>query len=179
VAVTGISATQPTPLELMTSPMYAEYTLWLNDEAEQLDRHRYTDWVERLAPDLHYTVPGRSDGPDGPPEGASHHIDETYASMTTRIRRISGATNSAETPRTRTRRFVTNIRLSPESTPDRLVGSSYLLLTRSRGLRAELEMLPCERRDELVRIDGELKLRRREVIVDQATLGLVHLATPL
>jgi len=168
-----------TPLELMTSPMYAEYTLWLNDEAELLDRHRYADWLGRLAPDLRYTMPGRTDGPDGLSERASHHIDETYASMTTRIRRIYGATNSAETPRTRTRRFVTNIRLSPESTRDRLVGSSYLLLTRSRGLRAELEMVPCERTDELVRIDGELKLRRREVLLDQATLGLVHLATPL
>lgn len=174
-----MTSTQLTPLELMTSPMYAEYTLWLNDEAEQLDRHRYADWLERLAPDLHYTVPGRSDGPDGLPDRVSHHIDENHASMTTRIRRINGATNAAETPRTRTRRFVTNIRLSPESSPDRLVGSSYLLLTRSRGLRAELEMVPCERTDELVRIDGELKLRRREVLVDQATLGLVHLATPL
>ncbi|HTK62423.1 MAG TPA: aromatic-ring-hydroxylating dioxygenase subunit beta [Pseudonocardia sp.] len=173
------SLTGATPLELMTSPLYAEYTLWLNDEAEQLDRHRYSEWLERLAPDLHYTVPGRTDGPDGVVEGASHHIDETYRSMTTRIKRISGATNFAETPRTRTRRFVTNIRLSPESTPDRLVGSSYLLLTRSRGLRAELEMVPCERTDELVRIDGQLKLRRRQVLVDQATLGLVHLATPL
>ena len=168
-----------TPLELMTSPLYAEYTLWLNDEAEQLDHHRYDDWLARLAPDLHYTMPGRTDGPDGLPERVSHHIDETFQSMTTRMRRISGATNSAETPRTRTRRFVTNIRLSPSSTSDEVHGSSYLLLTRSRGLRADLELLPCERIDELVRIDGELKLRRREVLVDQATLGLVHLGTPL
>jgi PAH dioxygenase small subunit len=174
-----MTSTQLTPLELMTSPLYAEYTLWLNDEAEQLDRHRYDEWLARLAPDLHYTMPGRTDGPDGLPERASHHIDETYLSMTTRIRRINGATNTAETPRTRTRRFVTNIRLSPESTPDRLLGSSYLLLTRSRGLRAELEMVPCERTDELVRIDDELKLRRRQVLLDQATLGLVHLGTPL
>ena len=169
----------PASVALMTSPLYAEYVLWLGDEAELLDRHRYTEWLGRLAPDLHYTMPGRIDGPDGLPPGASHHLDETYGSMTTRIRRISGATNFAETPRTRTRRFVTNIRLSPDSTLDRLVGSSYLLLTRSRGLRAELELVPCERRDELVRIDGELKLRRREVLVDQATLGLVHLGTPL
>jgi 3-phenylpropionate/cinnamic acid dioxygenase small subunit len=113
------------------------------------------------------------------PDRVSHHIDENHASMTTRIRRINGATNAAETPRTRTRRFVTNIRLSPDSGPDRLSGSSYLLLTRSRGLGADLELLPCERRDELVRIDGRLRLRRREVLVDQATLGLVHLGTPL
>lgn len=124
-------------------------------------------------------MPGRTDGPDGVPENASFHIDDTCASMATRIRRITGATNSAESPRTRTRRFVTNIRLSPSSGPDLVHGSSYLLLTRSRGLGADLELLPCERRDELVRIDGRLRLRRREVLVDQATLGLVHLGTPL
>jgi 3-phenylpropionate/cinnamic acid dioxygenase small subunit len=166
-------------LALMTSELYAEYTLWLNDESEMLDQHRYTEWLDTLAPDLRYTMPGRSDGPDGFVDGASHFIDDTFAAMTTRIKRISGATNFAESPRTRTRRFVTNIRLSPTSTSEELRGSSYLLLTRSRGLRADLELLPCERRDELVRIDGRLKLRRREVLVDQATLGLVHLGTPL
>ncbi len=160
----------------MTSELYAEYMLWLNDEAELLDRHRYPEWLELLAPDLRYTMPGRTDGDVGEP---SFHIDDTHASMATRIRRITSATNFAESPRTRTRRFVTNIRLHPSSTADEVSGSSYLLLTRSRGLRAELELLPCERRDELVRIDGRLLLRRREVVVDQATLGLVHLGTPL
>jgi PAH dioxygenase small subunit len=167
---------------LMMSPLYAEYQLWLNDESELLDRHRYAEWLARLSPQLHYTMPGRSEVTrsrgDGV-SGTSFHLDENLASMTTRIRRITEATNFAENPRTRTRRFVTNIRMKPDSTHTNIEGSSYLLLTRSRGTGADIELLSCERRDQLIRTDGRLRLSRREVIVDQATLGLVHLGTPL
>jgi 3-phenylpropionate/cinnamic acid dioxygenase small subunit len=170
-------------LALQTSALHAEFTLWLNDEALLLDRHRYRDWLALMAGELRYTMPARveltRDGGDGVSD-RSFHLDENLASMTTRIRRITDATNFAENPRTRTRRFVTNIRLEPTATPAVIEGSSYLLLTRSRGLGSDLELLSCERRDRLVR-DGSgcPRLARREVIVDQATLGLVHLGTPL
>jgi ethylbenzene dioxygenase beta subunit len=170
-------------IALQTSTLHAEFTLWLNDEAQLLDRHRYREWLALMADELRYRVPGRveltRDGGDGISD-RSFHLDENLASMTTRIRRITEATNFAENPRTRTRRFVTNIRLEPTTTSAAIEGTSYLLLTRSRGLGSDLELLSCERRDRLVRDEaGGLRLAGRIVIVDQATLGLVHLGTPL
>ena len=167
---------------MVVSPEYAEYVRWLNEESALLDRHEYDDWLARLAPQVRYRMPARVDTSRRDQSGVSEHsfhMDEDHASLSIRIKRITSATNFAENPRTRTRRFVTNMMIDPGSTVDHITGSNYLLLLRSRGLGPDLELLSAERRDELVRGAAGLQLLRREVIVDQATLGVVHLATPL
>lgn len=160
------------------SPLYAECVGWLFEEAELLDGNDFYTWLERLAPDLHYTMPvratvKRADGP-GILRG-NHHFDETLGTLTVRARRFLEATEYAEDPPSRMRRFVSNIRVRDDGSGE-LDVRSYLLVLRSRFDSPQFEIICAERRDVLRRTDDGLKLARREIIVDQSTLGTVNLA---
>jgi 3-phenylpropionate/cinnamic acid dioxygenase small subunit len=162
----------------MDGSLYAAVAEWLIDEAELLDRNRFDEWRTRLASDLHYHMPVReslirTDG-DGVAEGYAH-FDENYASMDVRIKRLALDTAWAEDPPSRTRRFVSNVRVRARDDGE-LDVSSYLLLLRNRGDSPDYELISCERRD-VLRPDGtSFLLVSREIIVDQATLGVVNLA---
>ena len=161
--------------------LHADVTMWLNQEAELLDRQEFTAWLERLAPDIRYVMPVRATVHRMDGSGVfrtNHHLDETYGTLGTRVRRLVEATNYAEDPPSRTRRFVTNIRVFEPDGND-VAASSYLLLLRSRGETDRLELLSCERNDLFHQTDAGLRLAAREIIVDQSTLGVVHLGVPL
>ena len=159
------------------SELYADVLMWLNDEAELLDRREFLAWLDRLTPDVRYLMPARATVHRADGLGVfhtNHHFDETFGSLGTRVHRLVNATNYAEDPPSRTRRFVTNIRVF-EPDADEISASSYLLLLRSRGDSERLELLSCERNDVFRPTDDGLKLRAREIVIDQSTLGLVHL----
>lgn len=160
-----------------SSELYADVMMWLNDEAELLDRREFLAWLDMLTPDVRYLMPARATVHRADGAGVfhtNHHFDETFGSLGTRAHRLVDATNYAEDPPSRTRRFVTNIRVFEPDAGDIAV-SSYLLLLRSRGDSERLEFLSCERNDVFQRTDDGLRLRAREIIIDQSTLGLVHL----
>jgi len=164
-----------------TSELGAEVWMWLTDEAELLDRRALRPWLDRLDPQIRYLMPARATVHRADGDGTfstNHHFDETYGSLTTRVRKLAEATNFAEDPPSRTRRFVTNIRVYAGPGDD-VTASSYLLLLRSRGDAANLEVLSCERNDLFRRHDDGLKLLRRDITLDQSTLGLVHLGVLL
>jgi 3-phenylpropionate/cinnamic acid dioxygenase small subunit len=160
------------------SSLYATVCEWLIDEAELLDRNRFEEWTARLAPDLHYVMPvresvHRADG-DGIASGYAH-FDENAASIHARVKRLTLDSAWAEDPPSRTRRFVTNVRARALGNGE-VDTSSYLLVLRSRGDSPEFEFISCERRD-ILRPEGEgFLLAKREIVVDQAMLGVVNLA---
>jgi 3-phenylpropionate/cinnamic acid dioxygenase small subunit len=162
----------------MTSPVYAEVAEWLLDEAELLDRNHFEEWLARLAPDLHYTMPVRETVRRGDGNGLAatyHHFDDSIGSMTTRVRRVVEATQFAEDPPSRTRRFVTNIRVFDDGAPE-LRAESYLLVLRSRFDSPVFDFISSERTDTLRRSDDGLQLVTRQIAVDQAVLGTPNLA---
>jgi 3-phenylpropionate/cinnamic acid dioxygenase small subunit len=162
----------------MTEPAYAEAAGWLFEEAALLDRRDFHGWLTRLAPDLRYTMPVRVTVDRNSGDGVSsvhHHFDESYGSLSLRVARVSDATQYAEDPPSRVRRFVTNIRVQDVG-GDELVAENYLLLLRSRFDLPTVDTISAERRDTLRRVAGGLQLASREIIVDQATIGTMNLA---
>lgn len=161
----------------MTSPVYAEAVAWLFEEAELLDANDFFAWLEKLHADLHYTMPVRATVRRADGAGilrGNHHFDETLGSLTIRARRFLEATEYAEDPPSRIRRFVSNIRVRTDGSDD-LDVRSYVLLLRSRFDSPQFEIVCAERRD-VLRRTPDLKLVRREIIVDQSTIGTVNLA---
>jgi 3-phenylpropionate/cinnamic acid dioxygenase small subunit len=112
-----------------------------------------------------------------PPTGPTlNHLEETAGTMRIRVRRLLESEAAwAEDPPSRTRRFVTNLRVRPVG-PDEMEARTYLLLVRSRFDEVDFELLSDERLDVLTRVDGRWLLRRREVLLDQTRLGNINLA---
>ncbi len=163
------------------SAMYNEVLECLYDEAAMLDQQKFDDWATMLAEDLSYTAPLRitRQGPDrlNTIVRTTLHFDDDYGSIMARLQRLGTKSAWAEDPPSRTRRFVTNVRIWESAKPQEFEVESYLLLSRSRYEHSTLQMMSCVRHDLLRRSGvGAFKLARREIIVDQSVLGMANLA---
>src|ERR671937_2243239 len=160
--------------------LWFEVVRWLDHEAELLDDGQFDAWLELLADDVRYTAPVRLTRERGAASevraGAPHFMDN-IGTLRMRVERLKTEFAWAEDPPSRTRRFVTNVR--PEPTPDGVAVRSYLLLYRNRGDDSGAELISAERRDHLRRTPEGLRLSRREVRIDQSTLGVRNLAVML
>jgi len=161
------------------SPVYNAILETLYDEAAALDERRFDDWIGMLAKDLIYTAPLRltRTGPnrDRDVVRTMLHFDETYESILMRTGRLSKSA-WAEDPPSRTRRFVTNMRIGETANPDEYEVVSYYRIYRSRGPSPDIEDISAERRDIWRFVDGAYKLSKREIIVDQSTLMFSNFA---
>jgi 3-phenylpropionate/cinnamic acid dioxygenase small subunit len=153
-------------------------TDWLNNESALLDDQRHHEWLELLHPDLEYRLPirqtrERQNGPGFSDEGM--HMYEDVSSLTMRVKRLDTEYAWAEDPPSRSRRFVSNVRVSKNGDGELHV-TSNLLIYRGRLDTVEYDLVTGERRDVLVPVDGELKLRSRTVLLDHSTLPVKNLA---
>ncbi|MBB3983087.1 3-phenylpropionate/cinnamic acid dioxygenase small subunit [Sphingobium fontiphilum] len=162
------------------SPIHDRITGWYIREARLLDHRLLDEWQTYLAEDLVYKAPvrltRRVQGFDTE-FGAIGHFDDDHASMTARVKRLTGTKSAwSEDPASRTRRFVTNISIWETDIPDEYKVSSYLLLTRNRADAKDYKQLSAERNDRL-RWNGErFLLSRRTILLDQVVLGMPNLA---
>ena len=158
---------------------YWEVYAFLMHEAELLDDHRERDWLDLFTEDAEYLMPVRITRERGGGDGfdrASNYFEETRGSLELRVRRLETEYAWAEDPPSRTRHFVTNIRVAEAEREGEVSVKSNLLLYRSQGSDPTYDILSAERHDVLRREDGAWKLRRREILLDHAVVTTHNLA---
>ncbi len=160
--------------------IYREVVQFLYREAEVLDNRQFEEWLDMLTADIHYRAPirvtrRRDEGPEFIP--GSTWIDDQRASLEARVRRLNARDPVAEDPPSRTRRFVSNIRVEPAE--GELSVKSNLLLYRSTGDSTHYDLFTAEREDVLRRVNGRWKLAHREVLLDQTVLGTQNISVIL
>jgi 3-phenylpropionate/cinnamic acid dioxygenase small subunit len=163
----------------MTADTYLEIVGWLNAEAEMLDHGRFDDWLALLDDEVSYQMPirltrERSDTPDTS-FGNQNFMDDRKT-LELRIRRLDTEFAWAEDPPSRTRRFVTNIRVDDAASSDEVRVRSNILLYRNRGDESHVDLLSGERNDLLRRSGDGWLLRERVIVLDQAAVGTKNLA---
>ena len=148
-------------------------------EAALLDSRLHHAWLEMLTEDIGYRMPVRvtlaHDIRGSVLDGMDHFAEDRY-SLEKRVKRFDTEHAWAEDPPSRTRRFVSNIRVFGGAQPAELRTTSYLLLFRSRGDITPPDLLSCERHDVLRREGDALRLAQREVLVDESVLRTQNLA---
>jgi 3-phenylpropionate/cinnamic acid dioxygenase small subunit len=155
------------------SPEYWRCVDFLVDEATALDENRLDDWLAMLHPEIDYRAPirvtrERTRGLGFSKQG--YHFFENHETLTTRIDRLSTDYAWAEDPPSRTKRFVSNFRVSSLEGADDLRVRSNLLLYRERLDETRPQFLVGERDDDLREVDGRLRLVRRLVLLDHSIL---------
>jgi phthalate 3,4-dioxygenase subunit beta len=162
-----------------SSEDYLAAQAFLFEEAALLDARLHHRWLELLSDEVTYRMPVRAtvahDIRASFIEDMDHFAEDRY-SLEKRVRRFDTEHAWTEDPPSRTRRFVSNIRLFAGENADELRVVSYLLLFRSRGDIASPDLLSCERHDVLRRAGGALRLAQREVLVDESVLRTQNLA---
>ena len=84
-------------------------------EAALLDEWRLAEWVHLFTDDARYVVPS-TDLPEGDPAHDLVFIDDDIVRLRARAARLNSRHSHRENPRSRTRRFVSNVRV--EETDD-------------------------------------------------------------
>ena len=152
--------------ETISDAEYSEILRFLYAEAALLDHRRFADWLRLLADGIRYRV-AVCVIRDGGLANVEHAIiDEDSAGLNSRVEQISNPRlTRAENPPSLTRRFVSNVQA--RRLESGYLVESNLLIYRTRTAVPQGSVYVGERSDTLVRLDGELRLARRDVRLDQ------------
>lgn len=155
-----------------------EVEQWLYYEAELLDDLKFDNWFELLHEDVIYKMPLRINehGFEKPTFSEDTLLfDDDIETLQLRIDRLKTDLAWAEIPPSRTRRNVMNVRIQSVA-KDEIKMKSNLLLYRSRTTDIGSDLISGERTDVLAKVNGEWKLKSRNFIADQSTIGTRNLA---
>ena len=159
---------------------YWEVYSFLMREAELLDERREREWLETcIAAEVEYLMPVRENRERAEGYGFSEesfYFQETRGSLELRVQRLETEYAWAEDPPSRTRHFVTNVRVAGADGEDEVAVRSNLLLYRSRGSDPSNDLLSAERRDVLRKEEDSWKLRRRVILLDHSVLTTHNLS---
>jgi phthalate 3,4-dioxygenase beta subunit len=174
-----IATSRPTRPAAVDPATHHDIETWLAWEAQLLDERRLREWLSLLADDIRYRMPvtvTTARGSDARAAGAMDHFDEDRYSLGKRVERLEGDHAWTEDPPSRTRRFVSNVRVSPIGGTDVVEARSYVLLYRSRGDDRAADLVSAGRTDALRRVEGGWILARRDIVIDEAVLRTQNLA---
>jgi len=152
-----------------------EIARFLFREAWLLDEWRLHEWVALFTDEARYRMPvrelvqGSDTGVPADGEFAVRIFDDDKAFLEMRARRLDTGLAHAEQPRSRTRHLITNVWLDDSSTVDQVVAHSNFIVYQANRDRAE-DFYVGRREDRLRKIDGEWKIARRTIVLDQTVL---------
>jgi biphenyl 2,3-dioxygenase beta subunit len=181
-----MTTASPTTLgaSLVRPELQHEIEQFLYDEADLLDANDYDGWLELMAPDIHYWMPGRSNRLSrerdleftAPNELA--FFDENHEDLAQRVRRMHTGMAWAEDPPSRVRHLITNVRVRTTPVPDEFEVESSFFLYRTR-LEREMDQFVGKRCDLLRRSDERTPfvIARRKIIIDMSTILAKNLST--
>ena len=170
-------------MTLVDAQLLAGLHYWYAREARLLDERRYDLWLETVDDAIRYQVPTRyftaqADITDFGAWTVDRElaqasdvllIDDDHAGISKRIERLQSGMAWAEMPPSITRRIVSNIEPGEAQEDGGIEVFSALLAFKSRG-PDERSFLTAQRRDLLLPADGDFRLRRRLVIIDDTVL---------
>jgi 3-phenylpropionate/cinnamic acid dioxygenase small subunit len=162
---------------VVSEKLCREVSDFLFREAELLDERRFREWLDLIAEDATYVMPLRVTEEQG--KGFldnMFHFEEDKYRLTKRVERLETDSAWAENPPSRTRHFVSNIRVEPGEKENEVKVKNCLLLYRSRGEEPHYDILSAERQDVLRQAEGAWRLGRRVILLDQTTVATHNLS---
>lgn len=141
---------------------------FLYHEASLLDQWRLDDWGELLTDDACYLIPP-NDVPNGDPNNTLFHVADNIERIRSRIKRLKSRHTHAENPHSRTRRLITNVRITNRTEQHIEVTANFLVMRYRRNEQIRQYVGVYEYK--LTVQNGDLKIAERKVILDSEELG--------
>lgn len=157
-----------------------EIEQFLYDEAALLDERRFDEWLTLLAEDVEYWMPVRSTRMRGDEAhefaepGSTAFFDDDRESLEQRVRKLHTGFSWSEDPPSRTRHYVSNVRILGEDADEVKVSCNFLVY-RSR-LASDEDIWAGRREDVLRRTDRGWVICKRHLFLDQVSLRSKNLS---
>jgi 3-phenylpropionate/cinnamic acid dioxygenase small subunit len=166
---TAKSAEGPRPSA--SDDIYLSVQRFLSHEAELLDRRAYQDWFKLWTADLAYRVTAQVNQEAAAPVREYAIMEDDATGLKARLDQISTPRlTHAENPPSLARRFFSGLQVYQGDGPDEYIASANVLVYRTRPELPAGGFYVGTRRDVVRRVDGEWRLARRSVRLDQATI---------
>ena len=149
-----------------TRTLREEVEDFLYEEAALLDEWRLDEWAALFTEDARYVVPA-ADLPEGNPERDLVFINDDIIRIRARVKRLKGRFAYREYPWSRTRRFISNVRVK-ETGDNNLTVNANALVYRFRSGSADPYVGSYLYK--LKRVDGGFKIRYRRATLDLEAL---------
>ena len=179
-------ATEHTP-GMQTLLLEREIEQFYYAEADMLDERRFDEWLALFTDDVRYWMPlvanvqYRHMDKEYSREGVDNAwIDEDKRTLTQRVQQLATGIHWAEEPRSRMSHLITNVRIldvGPSlDDPRELTTKCRFLIYRNR-METEVDVLVGKRSDVLRKEQGQWRVARREIFLDQNVLLSKNLTT--
>ena len=158
-----------------------EVEQFLYAEAALLDARRYRDWLALLADDVHYWMPIRRTMTSAELDreftrlGDMAYFDDDREMLEMRVRKLEAGSAWSEDPPSRSRHFVSNVRIL-ETAGDEVTVEACVHLYRSR-LERDIDNWVGRRVDVLRRTPDGLRIASRHLFLDQTIILATNMST--
>lgn len=154
---------------------------FLYAEAALLDARKYREWLGLLADDIHYWMPIRRTVTLGDIDreftklGDMAYFDDDRGILEVRVRKLEAGSAWSEDPPSRSRHFVSNVRIL-EVAGDEITVEACFHLFRSR-LESDIDNWIGRRVDVLRRTEAGFRLAKRHLFLDQTVIQSTNMST--
>jgi 3-phenylpropionate/cinnamic acid dioxygenase small subunit len=171
----AVDHSQASTLTLERLLLTREIEEFLYHEAELLDERQFDAWLDLLTEDIRYWMPMRRnvkfddrDREDTREMQDMNWFDEGKETLTQRVKQLMTGIHWAEEPLSRICHMVSNVQLTHVE-PEAVHVKSRFLVYRNR-LQDETDFFVGKREDVLHKLDGQWKIARRKITLDQNVL---------
>jgi len=151
------------------------------EEAAILDARKYREWLALVTDDIHYWMPIRRTVTRTDLEfeftkpGAMAYFDDDRELLEMRVKKLEASSAWSEDPPSRSRHFVSNIRILDVSDDEVTVDLCFHLY-RTR-LNTDVDSWVGRRTDVLRRAGRSLKIAKRYIFLDQTVIVSKNMST--
>jgi p-cumate 2,3-dioxygenase beta subunit len=141
---------------------------FLFEEAALLDAWRLDDWLALLTDDATYRVPS-NDAPDASPQDALFMIADDIRRIRERVLRLKDRNAHAEFPHSRTRRLISNVRITERGDTELAIEANFVVYRHRRN--ADIRTFVGQYRHVLRDTPEGLRIAQRKAVLDAHELG--------
>jgi biphenyl 2,3-dioxygenase beta subunit len=158
-----------------------EVEQFLYAEAALLDARQYREWLGLVADDIHYWMPIRRTvtlndlDREFTKQGEVAYFDDDYGFLEMRVKKLEAGSAWSEDPPSRSRHFVTNVRIL-DVVGDEITLEACFHLYRTR-LEADVDTWVGRRIDVLRRVGSSFQLAKRHMFLDQTVIQSTNMST--
>ena len=160
---------------MLSDAQYKAVVAFLHKEARLADEARYAEWLALWTDDGVYWVPATTD-PDADPDKHLSHVYDNRGRLDTRIKLLLTGHRYSQEPASLMRRLISNIEVTTADNGELVAESNFALAELAIQAKREMHWWVGRTTHRLRRVDDELKMCRKKVVLVNAAEPLPNLS---
>jgi 3-phenylpropionate/cinnamic acid dioxygenase small subunit len=154
---------------------YRTVVEFLYREARLADEARYAEWLALWTDDGVYWVPATTD-PATDPQKHLSHIYDNRTRLDTRVKLLQTGHRYSQEPASLMRRLISNIEVQAAGDGELVAGSNFVLAELAIQAKHEMHWWVGRTTHRLRRVDGDLRMSSKKVVLINAAEPLPNLS---